>query len=262
MPISHRVRQLLPLVLVLLPACATMSRVESPAPALEADRPDFTESTETVPPGFIQAEGGLTLSREEGSTNRSFGELLVRVPAGSRAEVRLAFNSYSIEQTPGLVRRGFEDIAIGTKVRLIRREERSLVPNVSILALSTLPTGRRGIGTSVMQPTAKLALGWQLSERLSLGSNANYSYASEDGTRFSQWGTSASLGAEITPRLESFLEWFGTTPVSLGAKRADYLDAGAALKIGASLRLDARAGANARGGTRDYFVGFGVSRRW
>lgn len=239
-----------------------MSRVKSFAPALEADRPDFTESTETVPPGSIQAESGFTFSREEGSTNRSFGELLVRVPAGSRAEVRVAFNSYSIEHAPGLVQRGFEDMAVGTKVRLIEHEERSLMPNVSILALSTLPTGHRGIGTSVMQPTAKLALGWQLSEMLSLGSNANYSYASEDGTRFSQWATSASLGAEITPRLEGFVEWYGTSPVSLGAKRADYLDAGAAMTLGGSLRLDARAGANARGGTRDYFVGFGVSRRW
>ena len=141
-----------------------------------------------------------------------------------------------------MVQRGFEDMEVGTKIRLIEREGRSLVPSVSILALTTLPTGHRDIGSSVMQPTAKLALGWQLSERLSLGSNANYTYASEDGTRFSQWATSASLGAEITPRLESFVEWFGTNPVSLGAKRADYLDTGAGMKFGGSLRLDARAG--------------------
>lgn len=259
---SPKVRQLVPLVLLVSSACATMHRVENPAPALEADRPDFTESTETVLPGFIQAEGGFTMSREEGNASRSIGELLVRIPTGSRAEMRFAFNSYSIERTAGLVQRGFEDIAIGTKVRLIEREERSLVPNVSILALSTFPTGNRDIGTSVMQPTAKLALGWQLSERLSLGSNANYSYVSEDGTRYSQWGTSASLGAEITPRLEGFLEWFGETAPSPGERRADYLDAGAGLKLGGSLRVDARAGANTRGGSRDYFVGFGLSRRW
>jgi hypothetical protein len=259
---SSKVRQRLPLALVLLSACATVNRVERPAPALEADRPDFTESPETVSPGSIQAEGGFTFSREEGSTNRSFGELLVRVPAGSRAEVRVAFNSYSMEHSPGLVQRGFEDMEVGTKIRLIEREGRSLVPNISILALSSLPTGRRNIGSGVMEPTAKLALGWQLSERLSLGSNANYSYASEDGTRFSQWATSASVGAEITPRFDSFVEWFGTNPVSLGANQADYLDAGAGMKFGGSLRLDARAGANTRSGTRDYFVGFGVSRRW
>ncbi len=238
-----------------------MSRVESPAPAIEADRPDFTESPETVPPGSIQAEGGYTYSREENTTNQSIGELLVRVPAGTRAELRVGFNSYSIEHAAGLVRRGFEDMAVGTKVRLIEHEERSLVPNVSILVLSTLPTGNRDIGSRVMQPTAKLALGWQLSERLSLQSNANYSYASEDGTRFSQWANSASFGAEVTTRLETFVEWFGTNPVSLGARRADYLNAGAAMKFGGSLRLDARIGTNART-TRDYFAGLGVSRRW
>jgi hypothetical protein len=113
-----------------------------------------------------------------------------------------------------------------------------------------------------MQPTGILALGWELSERLSLESNVNYTYASEDATRFSQWATSASLAAEITPRLGSFFEWFGTSPASLGAKRADYVNTGVAVRLGNSLTLDARVGANARRGTRDYFAGFGVSRRW
>jgi hypothetical protein len=236
--------------------------VDAASPGIDADRPDFTESPETVPSGSIQAEGGYTYSRDETSTNQSIGELLVRVPAGNRAELRLGFNSYLIEHAAGLVTRGFEDIAVGTKIRLIEHEERSPVPSVSIIVLSTLPTGHRGIGSSVMQPTIKLALGWQLSEMWSLQSNANYTYASEDGTRFSQWASSASLGADITSRLEGFVEWFGTNPVSLGAGRADYLDTGAAMKFGKSLRLDARGGVNARIGLRDYFVGVGVSRRW
>jgi hypothetical protein len=238
-----------------------MSKVENAAPAIEADRPDFTESPETVPLGSIQAEGGYTYSRDGSSTIHSIGELLVRVPAGTRAELRLGFNSYSIEHAAGLVRRGFEDMKVGTKVRLVEREERSMVPNVSILLLSTLPTGHRDIGSKAMQPTAKLALGWQLNERLSLQSNVNYTYASEDGTRFSQWASSASLGADVTPRLETFVEWFGTNPVSVGGGRADYLNAGAAMKFGRSLRLDARIGTNTRT-TRDYFAGLGVARRW
>jgi Putative MetA-pathway of phenol degradation len=235
--------------------------VESPVPVIDADRPDFTESPETVPPGSIQAEGGYTYSRDESGTNQSIGELLVRVPAGTRAELRVGFNSYSIVHAPGVVRRGFEDMEVGTKIRIVEHEERSLIPSVSILMLSSLPTGHRGIGTRVMQPTAKLALAWQLSERLSLQSNANYTYASEDGTRFSQWASSASFGTEFTPRLETFVEWFGTSPRSLGAGRADYIDSGAAVKFGRSLRLDARVGTNTRT-IRDYFAGVGVSRRW
>jgi hypothetical protein len=252
----------MPLALIILSACATMPGMQNPSPMLEADRPDFSESTETVPPGSIQAEAGYTFSHEQGNMTHSIGELVVRVPTGSHAEIQLALNSYLIEHVNGLVRRGFEDMEIGTKIRLIEREERSLFPNVSILAFSTLPTGNRDIGSSVIQPTGKLALSWQLNETLSLESNANYSYASEDGTRFSQWATSASLGAQITPRLESFVEWYGINPISLGIKRADYLDVGAALGFGSSLRLDTWAGVNTRNSTRDYFVGLGVSRRW
>jgi len=258
---SRKVCHYVPFALVLLVACATTSRVENPAPSLEADRPDFTESPETVPPGSIQAEAGYTFRSEEGRTSHSIGELLVRIPAGSRAEARLGLKSYAIEHSPGSELRGFEDIEIGAKIKLIEREEPSAVPNVSVLLLSTLPTGHRGIGSSVMQPGGKLALGWQLTDRLSVESNANYFYASENGTRFSQWAGSASLGVEITPRLVSFVEWFGTIPVALGAGRADYVNVGAGLGFGSALKLDARVGTNTRS-TRDYFVGFGVSRRW
>ena len=257
----HRVRHCMPIGLVALSACATMTKVGSPASVIEADRPDFTESPETVPPGSIQAEGGYTYTRDESSTNHSIGELLVRVPAGTRAELRLAFNSYSIEHSAGLVQRGFQDMAVGTKIRLIEQEEHSPVPNASIIVLSMLPTGHRGIGSRSMQPIAKLAFAWELSERFSLQSNVNYSYAIEDGTRFSQWASSASLGTDITPRLETFVEWFGVNPVSLGSRRADYLNAGAAMKFGGKLRLDARIGTNART-TRNYFAGVGIARRW
>jgi hypothetical protein len=239
-----------------------MGRVEGPAPALEADRPDFTEGIATVPPGWIQTEAGYTFSRTDRNTSHSIGELLVRVPAGNRAELRLGFNSYAIEHSPGVERRGFEDTEVGTKVRLIKHEERSLLPSISILALTRLPTGHRDIGSGVMQPAGIVALGWELSERLSLESNVSYTYASEDKTRFSQWATSASLGAEITPRIGSFVEWFGTNPPSLGAKRADYLNGGVAMRFGNSFILDARVGANVRRGTNDYFAGVGVSRRW
>src|SRR2546423_4840625 len=152
MLILDRATSVVRLVLIVLCACRTMGRMEPTAPAIEADRPDFTESPETVPPGSIQAEGGYTYSRDGGSTNHSIGELLVRVPTGNRAELRLGFNSYSIEHSAGVVRRGFEDIEVGTKLRLIEREERSLIPTTSILLLSTLPTGHRSIASSAMQP--------------------------------------------------------------------------------------------------------------
>jgi hypothetical protein len=252
----------LPLGLFIFAACAAMHRVQTPAPVLEADRPDFTEGIATVPPGWIQSEAGYTFSRADGNTSHSIGELLVRIPASTRAEIRLGFNSYAIEHAPGLSLLGFEDMEVGTKVRLIEHEARMLLPSVSILALTTLPTGRRDIGAGVMQPTGILAVGWELTDRLSLESNVSYTYASQDRTRFSQWANSASLAAEMTPRLGGFFEWFGTNPSSFGVKRADYLNTGVAVRFGKSLILDARIGANARRGARDYFAGVGVTRRW
>src|SRR5215207_9321663 len=67
---------------------------------LITDRPDFTESTETVPRGHFQVEGGTTLNRVEDEDSTSFGELLVRIGTGERWETRLGLGSYGRVETP------------------------------------------------------------------------------------------------------------------------------------------------------------------
>ena len=59
-------------------------------PELATDRPDFTEVTETVRPGVVQVEMGITLDREGGVRHLSQGEIVTRIGAGGMGEVFMA----------------------------------------------------------------------------------------------------------------------------------------------------------------------------
>lgn len=61
---------------------------------LVTDRPDFTESAETIAPGHLQIESGITRSREDATETDSVGEILLRVGLTPNLELRAGFNSY------------------------------------------------------------------------------------------------------------------------------------------------------------------------
>lgn len=72
--------------------CATANPSREP---LISDRPDFTESTSTVHPGEVQAEGRYTFSQVSDERSSAAGELLVRIGVTRRAELRLEPGSYT-----------------------------------------------------------------------------------------------------------------------------------------------------------------------
>lgn len=245
-----------------LSACAA-GRME-PAEPIVTDRPDFTESTETVPAGMVQAEGGWTFARRGAERERSIGELLVRVGAGRRTELRLDLGSYAVTSAGSESVRGLEDVGIGAKVRLLEGADRpgSARPALSLLAGTTLPTGARAVRENAMQPEAKLAAGWALADRLSLGVNVNYAWASESGRRFGQTAASASLGYELSTRVGGYVEGFAFAPRSRGGPTTGYVNGGLTYQLYDALQLDARGGVRAGAAAGDYFVGIGLARRW
>jgi hypothetical protein len=190
------------------------------------------------------------------------GEVLVRAPISRRAEARIGLNSYDIISGAARTVRGFEDITLGTKLALYGVEDgtRSLVPNVSLLLLADLPTGSKALRSSTIQPEAKLALSWELSERFELSSNANLAYPKNDAGRFAEGAGSLSLGIGLTDRLGGYAEYFGFYPQYAGPTH--YANTGLTLLLTSDLQLDARVGSTFRSTASERFVGIGIARRW
>lgn len=236
--------------------------------SLVTDRPDFTESTATVPRGHFQVEGGTTLSRVEDADSTSFGELLVRIGMGERWETRLGLGSYGRLETPLDEHSGIEDPSVGIKVRFTD-DPGELAPGqpaVSLIVATSIPAGDEGLTQDEWVPEAKLALAWELNPRLSLSSNLNYAYAvdgAEDGNnRLHQLGATLSGSLSVTDRLGSFLEWYGFSEETEDGPSTHYVNGGVTWLINNDLQVDARVGTGLNDADPDWFVGVGAAVRF
>ena len=232
--------------------------------AIVTDRPDYTESVETVPAGKIQIEGGYTYTQSDRhSASQSFGEALIRVSSGRNSELRIGLNSYDVNHGPEGSNHGLEDADIGVKIRLTEGKQYTGLrhPAVSVIALTSLPTGTGSERGRDLQPTVKLCLGFDLTQRLGLGVNANYSYISDDTGHYSQFNPSASFGYTLTDRVGSYFEYYGFYPEGQRPK-THYFDTGLTYLINNDTQLDVRIGAGLNGASDDFFIGTGGAVRF
>jgi hypothetical protein len=250
-------------VLLLLASSGWCVAQGSGSEPLVSDRPDFTESPETVPAGRFQVEAGYTFSKRGKDEEHALGELLLRIGLMPDVELRLAGNSYVWLNSPSGDAQGFEDMSVGVKIKLVEGSGELTRPEVAVIVATSLPTGDDDFGEDGSQPGIKLALAWDLSERISLASNLNYTYASTGGDRFHQFSGSLSLGYRLSERWGCYIEYFGFVPERENGPNASFFDGGLTYLINDNLQLDARVGIGVfNAESPDYFTGFGVSWRY
>jgi hypothetical protein len=249
---------------------------DTPPGDLVTDRPDQTESAAVVPPGYVQVEAGVLVTRDEAG-GRSVETVegpgtLVRIGLGGRTELRLGWAGYLKEEADLLGSRGERvrvegpgDAEVGAKVRL--RDEAGRLPDAALLVGVSLPVGDDELTSDRLDPTLLLSLAHTLSDRLSLGYNAGVAWSSEAGDAgvletYSHGVYSAAVGIGLTDRLGAFVELFGAEPIDAPGGSEVALDGGLTWLVRPNLQLDVAAGAGLTDDARDWFVGTGVSVRW
>lgn len=245
-----------------LAACAGAVRPE--LEPLVTDRPDFTESTETVAPGMAQLESGGTYARAAAEHGGSVGEVLLRVGLDKHTELRIGLNSYDFVRSPAGSTRGLEDASLGAKLKLAAGGGvGSWKPAVAVILASSLPTGASAFRASKPQPEAKLGAAWDLSDRVSFAGNLNYTWVREPHDSYGEVAASSSLGVGVTAKTGAYLEYSGFSPREAALSASQYVNGGLTYGFTANLQVDARAGVgmNHIGGP-DYFAGIGFARRW
>lgn len=259
--VKRRSRSLGPIVAIATLGCASAGALREP---IATDRPDYTESTVTVGPRVVQLEGGNTFERVRAAKTNTAGELLLRIGLASRAELRIEPGSYTKETSPAGDASGWEDGAVGAKVRLFARpnDDPSVVPDVSLVMATSVPTGGSAFRQRRTQPEFKLANAWAITGRLDLSTNLVFSRPVDENGRFTELAASASFGFDVAPHVGAFAEVFGFAPQRAGVPRTAYLDSGFAFGLTPNFQLDIRGGVGLNGTGPDYFVGAGFGRRW
>lgn len=231
----------------------------APPGPLVSDRPDFTESTSTVPPGRVQVEGGYTFTGGEDSREHTLPELLVRVGLGHRLELRLAPSGLAHEDRAGTT--GWTDAGVGFKARLTEGGPMGLA--VSVIGQLSLPSGDAAFGGDAPEPEIKMLWSMDLGVRVGLAGNFNLAFPESDAPgRYVEPSVSFSVGLAVTDRLGAYLEVFAFMPLGADAAASPFVNAGLTYAITPDLQLDARVGVGLGGDAADVFAGVGFAVRF
>ena len=268
-PTRHSVcRSIAASLLVLL----WLSPCRAQVPELTTDRPDQTESAETVFPGGIQIEIGWTHAENDDDgldlATDAFPQTLIRYGLLERFELRFGFDGYVWQDLDdaadgSLDDEGAGDMEVGFKYKLW--DEQGCAPQTALLVGTTLPTGEAGFSSERLDPSVRLACAHTLSETFSLGYNlAGIWETNEDETgdrdTTASVAYSAVLGIALTDRAGTFLEFFGSLPTDEG-KPANSIDTGLTYLVTENLQLDVLGGVGLSDDAEDWFIGAGVVYR-
>jgi hypothetical protein len=239
---------------------------------LVTDRPDVTESSETVARGRVQIEAGLSFaSFDDGGESlglATFPSTLVRVGLDRKVELRFEWLGLVSESREVDGSRtdssGSGNTGLGAKIKL--REEHGAAPQLALLADAVLPTGSKSFRTERIDPGVRVAASHTLTERLGLAYNlgvvaVSLEEADGDADTHATGRYSAALAIGIDERWGSFVELFGFVPFG-GPESASHLfDFGFTYLSSKTVQLDLSAGLGLNDQAPDWFVGAGFSIR-
>lgn len=252
------------------------------------DRPDFTDSPETVERGWILHE--ITFAQYSKDTdgtggNRSgwnYGNLLLRIGLQDAWEFRLGWNGYSKLRTydPTATHTtatldGVGNMNVGFKNKIMSQDH--WIPNLGIISILSLPTGTHNVSSETVDPTLKFAWSYDLTERLSAGGNFNFSLLSSDiatidsatgrpdttaRNRYLQFQPTISVAYSIVDWWQTFIEYYTSHNLHRSIPDQHFFDTGFTFKIIKNLQLDIFTNIGLTQASPDLVAGTGISYRF
>jgi len=229
-----------------------------PAEELVTDRPDATESSSVIGPGYLQVEFGWLYTESGDTQTHELPQTLIRIGVIERIELRLGWNGY-VDADSSEGADGVSDGELGTKIYLV--EEKGLFPEAALLAAVSIPWGDEEVSSDEVDPSFRFALSHTLSETFSLGYNLGAEWSTEEDSTLGSFVYTVALGAGLTDALGAYMEFFGDVGLS-AAGTAHSLDGGFTYLLRENLQLDAFAGVGLSDDADDWFAGAGVSYRF
>jgi hypothetical protein len=241
----------------------------SPASAddepISAERPGFTNGTDTVPVRKIQFETGYQYARDGKSIEHELdNSAQIRFGVSSNAEIRFGIPTYDWsstgDSTPGT--RGLSDSSISAKWRFLDGRQ-SHRPSLALIFSTTLPTGSRAVGENHLQPQAALETHFDFSGKYSLEANFVYAGLYSDSRRFDQYSGGLNLGYSVSQAFGLFVETYRISPTDYKSVSGTYVDGGLTYIVRKNTQFDINGGTGITKGVRSgFFVGAGIAHRF
>ena len=219
-------------------------------PVMITDRPDFTDSPQTIPLGSVQIEAGFSWERVSDADVTRLPEGLVRWSPILGLELRLGVPDWL--EAPG-GGQGFGDLGLGAKFELGRFG----VWDAAVIAAAALPTGTEVGSSGGFEPQAVLTAGRELGLRSSLG--VQLSATAPVGEEAVGVMSTVVLARALNERVGSFIEL--AIEKGSGETSASLVHAGLTFALTPIMQFDIHAAAGISGSAPDALIGFGFSTR-
>lgn len=235
---------------------------------IATDRPAFSFTTETVAPGHVLLETGYqyTYTDRDGvqSHTHTVPELLGRVGVTDWLELRAQWLSYNYSDVHvnGLGDYSTQvagDTVFGFKSRLLRHEDGTWRPNLSLIGSVQVPTGSNAIAAGGPFPDIRLPWNVPLTDQLTVYGSLVARVPDTDDGRFFQGGTTLALSYFYTPCTGVFVEYYGLYPVARSEGTSNVVSAGPIVKIFDDVQLDLRLTAGLDDESPDFQTAAGLS---
>jgi len=226
------------------------------------DRPDVTDSTETVPLGAFQTETGVeyTRARQAGRPAQQFVDFSgnLRIGLGERIELRVLTN-------PVIQLRDAEDVGhgslgFGLKYRFLDATGRW--PSLGVEPFVLFPIAPAGSARPDL--AARALVSWQFPAGWTLDVNAGLAAVAQTspGGYLLQALASASLGKQLSEKLSGFVDLFYASAGERDGRYIFGLDTGLTYLVTRWLALDAAVTTALAGRGPDVALQAGISMRF
>lgn len=235
----------------------TLAQPLADPPELVTDRPDQTESSSLVPPGWVQVETGAVYEKKERVTVTSLGTTLVRVGLLDRLELRFTGEYTRIESDlapVSAVTEGFGGISAGVKIGIA--EEGVLLPEMAFIGHLSLPIGDDSFRSEYIHPDFRFTFSKSFGDVFGLSGNIGAEWG---GSEIRGTGLyTLALGADLTDEFGMYAEIFGHIQ---GESSEHMADVGVTYLLARNAQLDASFGVPLSEDAPDYYAGVGFSFR-
>lgn len=229
---------------------------------METDRPDQTECPFIVKKGWIQAEWGFNLEKENGFSTVVHPTVLWKYGVAKKFEFRL-ITEWITEETPLMIpdgnklQTGIAPLQIGGKIALL--DEKGFRPKTSIIFHLAPPRlASKVFQTQKWAPSFRFTMQHTLTEKIGLGYNCG---AEWDGdTRKTSWIYTIAPGFNLGKKWYGYLEAFGAISKNNPPQHA--IDGGLACYFSENTKLDFSTGLGISKAATDWYAAIGFSFRF
>jgi len=234
---------------------------------LDTDRPDVSETSNTVGKLRFQVETSALYSRDRDTalTHDLNFPTLLRYGIAKHFEIRLESEIVGVNKMSGApATRGVNDLAFGFKTHVC--DQRGARPSVALMAHLGVPTGSGEFSAHGVEPIAKALVDWDLPGGFELGTNwgADLPVRDANGHKPTRFLYSAAVWHDVPgthERLKIFIENAGIVPLTPSQPAALIMNQGVVWLATPNLQFDALVQYALTNAAPNLATGVGVSWR-